>query len=89
VQNALGNLSAALADFRVCIEICDQRKVTGPKAAALLDQGWTLAQQGDRDQALALMEHSLELATNSDDFESQISANRQIGASSHAAKRTP
>jgi tetratricopeptide (TPR) repeat protein/pimeloyl-ACP methyl ester carboxylesterase len=79
VRNALGDLSAALEDFRVCIEICDQRKMTGPKAAALLDQAWTLAQQGDRDQALALMEPSLELATNSGDFQTQASASRQIG----------
>jgi tetratricopeptide (TPR) repeat protein/pimeloyl-ACP methyl ester carboxylesterase len=79
VRNALGDLSSALEDFQACIGICDERKVTGPKAAALLDQGWTLAQQGGRDQALVLMERSLELAANSDDFETQISANRQIG----------
>ena len=79
VRNALGDLSSALEDFQACIEICDRWKVTGPKAAALLDQGWTLAQQGGRDQALALMERSLELATNSDDFETQIGASRQIG----------
>ena len=79
VRNALGDLSVALEDFRVCIEICDQRKMLGPKAAALLDKGWTLAQQGDRDQALAVMESSLELATKSGDFQTQASANRQIG----------
>jgi tetratricopeptide (TPR) repeat protein len=79
VRNALGEFASALEDFQTCIEICDQRKVTGAKAAALLDQGWTLAQQGSRDQALALMERSLELATSSDDYQTQISAGRQIG----------
>jgi len=79
VRNALGDLPAALEDFRVCIEICDRRNVKGPKAAAFLEQGWALAQQGDRDRALALMEQSLELATQSDDFETQAGANRQIG----------
>jgi tetratricopeptide (TPR) repeat protein len=79
VRNALGDLSVALEDFRVCIEICDQRKMSDPKAAALLDKAWTLAQQGDRDQALALMEPSLELATKSGNFQTQASANRQIG----------
>lgn len=79
VRNALGDLSAALEDFRICIEICDQRNITGPKAAALLDKGWTLAQQGNRDQALALIEPSLELATKSGDFQTQAGASRQMG----------
>ena len=79
VRNALGDFPAALEDFRVCIEICDQRKLTGPKAAALLDQGWALAQQGDRDRAQSLIKQSLDLATQSDDFETQAGANRQAG----------
>jgi tetratricopeptide (TPR) repeat protein/pimeloyl-ACP methyl ester carboxylesterase len=79
VRNALGDLSTALEDFRVCIEICDQQKMTRPKTAALLDQAWTLGQQGDRDRALALMEPSLELAAKSGDFRTQASASRQIG----------
>ncbi len=79
VRNALGDLSLALEDFRVCIEISDQWKMSDPKAAAMLDKGWTLAQQGDRDQALALMEASLELATKSGNFQTQASANRQMG----------
>ena len=79
VRNALGDSAAALEEFKACIEICDQRKLTGHKAAALLDQGWALAQQGDRDRALTLMQLSLDLATQVDDFETQAGANRQIG----------
>jgi tetratricopeptide (TPR) repeat protein len=79
VRNALGDSPAALEAFKACIEICNQRKVTGPKAAALLDQGWALAQQRDRDQALTLMQLSLDLATQLDDFETQAGASRQIG----------
>ena len=79
VRNALGESSKALEDFGACIEICDQRRVIGPKAAALLDKGWVLAQGGNLEEALALMELSLEFAAKSQDFETQASASRQIG----------
>jgi tetratricopeptide (TPR) repeat protein len=79
VRSALGDLPVALENFRVCIEICDQRQIMGPKAAALLDQGWALAQQGDRDNGLAIMQNSLELSNLTKDFRTQASARRQIG----------